>query len=366
MRGGGDFGGDIRDARRRKAELKAKADNRRSTARCPGGRIVLLAALIGLPLSCFAQEPDPLKRRIEEYETENSKLRQVIELQVQELLKLRDMVGTLEASDRRPAAGDSSQISLQSGKWRFTAGAVLFYIVSQGDALEYTFSAANAQGSLVGYEFAAGKDADSFGVTLYRGSYSFHTDYVADQDVKARSGDDVERTDIDVAWTHILTGDDRIAFGSAVGVKYLRTDNTIRRTEVNRAGRDEKTFTGDDEWKMVGAGLVLSGRPFENSPLSAFVMISGSLGMVDGMEVDVTDNTHDDANVTQSYRTGSRMAWGLNGSIGVQHPATSHGMIKLGYRGLVLNSTDGFQPYFSRTDFYDGHMSAFAALEVLF
>jgi len=329
--------------------------------------VVLLAlcGFIGLPPARGEGEDlDSLRLRLKQLEDENRQLRETTELQTQELLELRAKVKKLESAVPEP--DDESRIVLGPRVWNYTAGIILFEVFDSGDALSRGSGAFTTGGSMVGYEFSGGKDKDRFGITVYQGTYESDGSYSPSPKTTRYSRRGSDRIDLDVAWSRLVVQTEQFAFGCLLGGKYLRSDKTIAYQEATPERIGETVFDGVNEWTMLSGGLFLSGRVFRDFPLSAFIAGSVSLGVVHGMAADMPETAPDDGVIDATYRADTHPAWGFNGSLGLMIPVTRHGMLRLGYRGQMLNSTDGASPFINTSTFYDGHQSVFAAVSVLF
>lgn len=328
--------------------------------------VVIVSALICTQPHSFAQDPDSLRKRITELENENDKLRRTTELQSGELLELRRKLKDMETVHPDSADQDSSRILLESRTWNYAAGLMLFDVFDSGDAVFKGVGGFNTGGLMTGYAFSAGKDRDRYGITVYQGEYDVKSTSTTPPDISSINKKTNDRIDIDVAWTRMTIRTERLGFGYLWGAKYLRSDKTLEMSQINGSLHDEKRFEGINEWEMLNFGLFLSGRFFPDYPLYGFISGTVSFGIVHGMAVDVPDSTWDDGIIDSTYRTDTHMAWALNGSLGLQHPLSSHSSLRVGYRGHALNSTDGFSPYVNTSTFYDGHQSVFVALDILF
>lgn len=312
------------------------------------------------------EDADLLRRRVEELEKENRQLRQTSELQTQELLELRRKLKELESALPEPPAGDAAQVRLDSRRWNYTVGVMVFSVFDSGDAISRGYGPYTLDGMLTGYAFSAGKDRDRVGIMVYNGQYDYDSNISSSAGESGASRTTSDRLDVDLAWTHILLRNDRVGLGFLAGVKYLRSDKTVTHTEIKGAVRDEAVNEGLNEWMMGSGGLLLSSRLFRESGLSGFATFAVSVGAVRGMAVDVADTAWDDGSVDYTYRDDTQLAWGINGTLGLQYPVMSRGVVRVGYRSQALNSVDGFAPFVRTSTFYDGQQSVFAALDVLF
>jgi hypothetical protein len=328
--------------------------------------VFVAAAIASFQLPLYGQDAETLRQRIKQLETENDQLRKTSELQIQELLELRKKLKQLEASLPDSADSNMSQVLPESRTWSYAAGLMVLQIVNAGDALSRTIDTYDINGTMVGYSFSAGKDCDRLGLTVYQGKYAFDTTASSSPKTWASTRTENERVDIDFAWTRLTVRNDRTGFGVLLGAKYLRSDKTISCIEVKHSVADALSADGFNEWIMANIGIFVSSKLFGDYPLSVFAAGSASIGVVRGLTHDFIDETWNDGKVDSIYRDGAHAAWGLNGLAGLQHPLTRHGMIRVGYRGQALNSTDGFAPFLGRTRFYDGHQGVFVALDYLF
>jgi len=328
---------------------------------------ILVVSLIAfLPFSVYAQDIEALRQRNKELENENSQLRRTTELQSGELLELRRKLKDVEAVRPDSAGADPSRILMDANTWNYAVGLMLFDVFDSGDAVFKGVGGFDTGGLMIGYALSAGKDKDRYGITVYQGEYDAKSSSISPPDISSINKKTNNRIDIDVAWTRMTIRNERLGFGYLWGAKYLRSDKTLESSQINGSIHDEKTFEGLNEWEMINFGLFMSGKLFQDYPLYGFISGTVSLGLVHGMAVDVPDSAWDDGIIESTYRTDTHIAWALNGSLGLQHPLSSHSSLRIGYRGHALNSTDGFEPFVRTSTFYDGHQSVFIALDILF
>lgn len=325
-----------------------------------------MSLLSAFPFPINAQDAEALRQRIKELENENSQLRKTTELQSGELLELRRKLKDMEAVHPGSTGEDQSRILLESRTWNYSAGLMLFNVFDSGDAVFKGVGGFDTGGLMIGYALSAGRDRDRYGITVYQGEYDAKSTSVAPPDISSINRKTNDRIDIDIAWTRMTIRTERLGFGYLWGAKYLRSEKTLESSQANGTIHDEKIFEGVNEWEMINFGLFLSGKFFPDYPLYGFISGTVSLGLVQGMAVDVPDSAWDDGIIDSTYRTDSHMAWALNGSLGLQHPLSAHSSLRIGYRGHMLNSTDGFSPFVYKSTFYDGHQSVFVALDFLF
>ena len=322
-------------------------------------------------LSCFqfhviAQDSESLHKRIKELEDENTRLRTATELQSNELLELRRKIKDMEAVHPGSAGEDPSRIMLESHVWSYSATLMLFDVFDSSDAVFKDVGGLDTGGLMYGCAFSMGRGKDRYGITVYQGEYDVKNNGGVPPDISNINKKTNNRIDIDVAWTRMTVRSERFGFGYLWGAKYLRSDKTLESSQTRGTIHDEKKVQGINEWEMVDFGLFISGKPFSDYPLYAFISGTVSLGMVHGVAVDKPDSAWDDGIIDSTYRTDTHMAWALNGSFGLQHPLTSFSSVRIGYRGHALNSIDGFSPYVNTGTFYDGQKSIFVALDFLF
>jgi hypothetical protein len=331
--------------------------------------LLVMAFASCLPFAAPGQDQttDPANQPLIKLQNENQELRKTVEIQTQELLELRNRVKDMESAMPDYAGDDASRVVLGRRNWNFSVGATYCSVFDAGDAVIQLPGSYHTSGAMMGYEVSAGKDTDKVGLTAYTGEYDTDVKSVsAEKNAQAECREKNTRTDIELAWSRIAVRSDRFGIGFYWGARYLRADKTLTRIEVSGDTRDEKEFSGANDWMLGSLGVFISTRFIREWPLSFFTSGSASIGMVRGMVVDSGDNVWDDGIIQTAYHTESMTAWALTGTLGLQYPVTEHAMIRLGYRAQGLNSIDGFRPFVKTGTFYDGHQGGVAGLSILF
>lgn len=324
-------------------------------------RYLLYAAICLTPVAGIAQNTTNMQERIKELETENQRLRETTEFQMEEILSLRRQI-------KQPASPESiSAATVYSDKWHISAGGIFFSVFFSGDALSDIGGGFTSDGKMTGYRASIGKGHNRISGTVYNGDYKLETrDNPIPGSIGSYGSIESDRTDIDLMWLRILDQNEKGGIALITGYKYLFSDKTVYRNETFYGNYDDETFEGDITWHMLNVGLYATARIFNSNVFGFFLSANASLGFVSGMTQD-TEDTVLAGNVVDTYKDKSMAAWGFNASVGIQCTITRHGILRAGYRGQVLNGMDGSlgPPLGQIGDFYDGHQSMFIALDLV-
>jgi opacity protein-like surface antigen len=241
-----------------------------------------------------------------------------------------------------------------SHPWRFSLGGVIFYLVDGYDNLatladkDYDFS-----GTLYGGRASVGKGRNSVNASFYFGDYDFDS-----RSSTASAHVESQRVDIDAAWSHVFKQEEKGVVGFMVGGKVLHLEKEAK----YRVLEVEQDFDGDTDWFMGALGVFGTLRLSKNYPLYLFGSFNVLLGQVSGEVLAGGDPDLSDENFVVQEKDESDMAYGLNGTLGLQYRLFRHLVVQAGYRGQILNSTDGFM---TSATFYDGHQSLFVGLDFI-
>jgi len=260
-------------------------------------------------------------------------------------------------------AGEPNNV--EGERWSVSVGAMGFYFLAPYDAVSEGISGGedvDTSGSQVGYRLSVGKARNTVGIAVYNGGYTIEDSQVYSDAGSKRSEINIDRIDGDLGWAHALSEDENGGWGFVLGVKYVGADKTITVRETNGGHTDFRKFTGDATWWLGTIGVFGSLRLSRNLPLSLFGSFNTSLGAVDGM-VALQKDDMNDAVIENVYGEDSSAAYGLNGTLGLRYLVFSHFSLEIGYRGQILNSTDGFM---TTANFYDGQHALFLAGDILF
>ena len=253
--------------------------------------------------------------------------------------------------------------------WRVSAGGLVFGVLDVGDAVASDAIVGadgkyDASGSQAGARASVGLGKNSIACSVAIGEQK------AGQETGYASGGSrkgsvtLGRSDIDLAWVRLLQSDEQGLLGLLVGMKMLSVDAEVYRFEQHAGRTAEQTFDGNVDWKMGTAGLFGSVYLSQQFPVAFLASFNILFGDVNGMTPQIDDRVTD-AEITTRYVTESSAAWGINGTVGLRYVPFRHLSMEIGYRGQILNSTDGFGPPDPGL-FYDGHQAMYAAADVLF
>lgn len=322
--------------------------------------LLVLFTILGSSLG-YSQEmtEQELRDRIEELERENEKLRQTIDEQMELILNIRAEKKQAQNKNKQDIheSTKKSRAKVLDEGWRASVGVINFGLIDSYDHLLNTYGADyNVSGDLYGGRFSIFKGENGIGGSVYLGEYEFTT---GNDDDSRQSKQMNERIDIDLAWMHVIEKDDRFQLGSLFGVKWLNTEKELSLREYTT----EADFDSETEWKMITGGVFLSYRLSQSHPLYTTGSFNVLLGAVEGTTNDREDDTPD-GEINNTYRDESMPAYGFNGTLGLQYVLFKHIALGVGYRGQIMNSTDGFMNM--NASFYDGHQSLYAALDIAF
>ncbi len=321
--------------------------------------MLILCLIMVFPAFCADESQDELKGRIEALERENQQLRKTVDEQMQLILQLRNEQKQSQRQAQRQTQDDDTekQTLYSDDRWHGSIGIIGFGLLDSYDHLINTYNQDyDVSGNMYGSRFSLFKGKNGVGGSIYIGEYDFETGNSTDN---RQLDENSQRTDIDLAWMHVIRKDERFQLGSLFGVKWLNSEKKLTLRELTT----EEDFDSDATWTMGTGGVFISYRLFADTPLFFSGSFNILLGYVEGTVVDTDDNTPDGV-INNTFEQDSMSAYGFNGTMGLQYVFLKHLVLGFGYRGQIMNSTDGFMNL--DASFYDGHQSVYASLDLAF